>query len=279
MGEVREKMEKDSTFILDAGAATAGAVIGAVVAGPAGAVGGAAVGAVVQSAVQWIGNEIKNRHLAKSEEKKIGTVYELAWQKVNANLEAGKATRSDDFFTEKGEERSAATEITEEVFFAAQRESEEKKLPYLSNLYANILFDDTVDKPMAVQLLKIAEQLTFRQIQTLSILGGFQLATESTGYQPLKTEGYKAISGYKNISIATETFALYQQGLIQSKSAFFDPASIIPANLSLVGCGALLYNLMELSTLPFDSYSPEIIHFLSDKVIVEMTPQRMALKK
>ena len=275
-------MEKENDALLDAGAAALGAAVGsgvgAVVAGPVGAVGGATLGALVQNAVQWIGKEIKDRQLSKREEKKIGTVYELAKIKIEENMKEGKTIRSDSFFSSNNGENSSAEEVTEEVLFAAQRESEEKKLPFLSNLYANIFFDTTVDKPMAFQLLRIAEQLTYRHIQIITIIGGMQLATESGGSTPLKKEAYKTISGYKNISIATDIFGLYRQGIIQSKSALFDPAGITPSDLSVGGCGALLFNLMELSKVPFDTTVLDVVHFLSDNETIEMSPLKLVIK-
>ena len=273
----------DKNSLLDAGAAAAGAAVGSnigvVVAGPAGAIGGATLGALAQSAVQWIGKEIKDRQLSKREERKIGTVYELAQQIIAEKLKEGKEIRNDDFFTQKEENRSSAEEITEEAFFAAQRESEEKKLPYLSYLYANIFFDETVDKHMAVQLFRMAERLTYRQFQILTMLGGIQLTIESTGFQPLKVDTFKTISGFKDISIATDIFGLYREGIIQSKSAVLDPAGITPADLHVGGCGALLYNLMELNKAPFESSTSDIIQLLSNKEIVEITDKRLVIRK
>lgn len=275
--------DKDNNAILDTGAAAVGAAvgsgIGAAIAGPAGAIGGATLGALVQSAVQWIGREIKERQLSKREEKKIGTVYELAKAKIEDNIKGGKTIRNDSFFSSTDEERTSADEITEEVLFAAQRESEEKKLPFLSNLYANIFFDASISKPMAFQLLRMAEQLTYRQMQILSFVGGITLASESVGSTPLKKDAYHTVSGYNNISIATDIFGLYRQGIIQSKSALFDPAGITPADLSVGGCGALLFNLMELSKVPFDTSMLEIIRFLSENEMVDISPQRLVLKK
>lgn len=269
-------MKDENNTLLDASAAAVGAVVGSgvgvVVAGPVGAVGGATLGALVQTAVQWIGKEIKERQLSKREEKKIGTVYELAKRKIEENIKNGKPIRNDPFFMPEAEERSSADEITEETMFAAQRESEEKKLPFLANMYANLFFDEAIDKPMAFQLLRMAEKLTFRQLQIVSLIGGIQIAAEDMHFQPLRKEAYKSINGYKNISIATEVYSLYREGVIQSKSAILDPVGITPAELTVGGCGAMLYNLMELSKVPFDSYTPDIVQFLSDIEIVELSP-------
>ncbi len=265
-------MDKENNTLLETGAAIAGAAagsgIGVAIAGPAGAIGGAAIGAVVQNAIQWIGKEVKERQLSKREEKKIGTVYELAKEKISKNIEEGKAIRNDGFFSSNGDDRPSSEEITEEIMFAAQRESEEKKLPYLSNLYANIFFDETIDKPLAFQLIRMAEQMTYRQMQIISLIGGMQLAIQAINFPgdtPLKKEQYTSVSGYTNISIATDIFALYREGILQSKSAILDPAGITPANLSVGGCGALLFNMMELTSIPFDGSTPNIVLFLMDE--------------
>ena len=60
----------------------------------------------------------------------------------------------------------------EGIFFAAQRENEERKLPYLANLYANICFDDAISRPMANQLIKIAASISFRQLAIAKVVKG-----------------------------------------------------------------------------------------------------------
>ncbi len=254
-------MDKDNKvdFLIETGAATTGAAVGAVVAGPAGAVVGAATGSLVQGALQFIGQEIKNRQLSKREEKKIGTLYDFAKQKVSSNIESGREIRKDDFFSPQESFRAASEEITEEVFLAAQRESEEKKLPFLANLYANVLFDETIDKGMAFQLFRMAEELTYRQLVIISVIAFAQIASKDIGIPILRKEPFKTIEGFKKISLATDIFDLYRKSIIQSSSACFDPAGITPADLSVGGCGAMLLKLMELQTLPLDDTIYDIL--------------------
>ena len=64
---------------------------------------------------------------------------------------------------------SPAVEIAEGMLLAARNEYEEKKLPFFGNLLANIAFDPTIDREQANLLIKIGENVTFRQMCILSV--------------------------------------------------------------------------------------------------------------
>ena len=142
-----------------AASAAVGAGVGLLVAGPAGAVIGSLAGTTIENGVKKIGEEIKERKLSKSESKKVGSVYSLARENIAQKLGAGKTLRGDDFFAESEGNRSTAEEILEGTLFAAQREAEEKKLPYYSRMYANIAFSTDVTRPMANQIIKLLSNL------------------------------------------------------------------------------------------------------------------------
>lgn len=274
MKENKEKLFDAATDVgSSAVGAAAGAGIGGLVAGPVGAIGGAIAGTVIEKVIQVIGTEIKERCLSKSENRKIGTVYELAKERINDALNSGKVLRDDDFFDETIDNRSSSEEILEGILFAAQRESEEKKLPYLANLYANINFDKTIDRAMANQLIKVAEDLTYRQLVLLHIMGEYQ---DCPNLMPRRMEtpldkmpGHK-IYGYKNISIASEIFDLYRKSLLFSEAAIPDASDIHSTTLKIGGNGKLLFNLMELSTIKEDSISEDIMLFLC---VREISPE------
>lgn len=266
---MRNKEEKFIDTATDLGSSAAGAAvgsgIGAVIAGPAGVIGGAIVGTAIEKAIQALGTDIKERCLSKSENRKIGTVYEHAKDKIDDALKSGKKLREDDFFDETIDGRSSSEEILESTLFAAQRESEEKKLPYLANLYANINFDKTIDRAMANQLIKIAEDLTYRQLVILHVMGAYQACPN---LMPKRKEtAFDGIYGYKNISIASEIFDLYRKSLLFSKEAMLDAAGINPSTLEIGGNGVLLFNLMELSTIEQDRLWQDIVDFLCMTVV------------
>jgi hypothetical protein len=56
-----------------------------------------------------------------------------------------------------------------ETAISAQREHEEKKIPYLANLLATIAFDPHIDVGMANYMVRIASSLTYRQYCILNI--------------------------------------------------------------------------------------------------------------
>lgn len=240
-----------------------GAGIGSVVAGPVGAISGALAGTTVEKVLRWIGTEITQRYLSPRENKRIGVVYEYAQKKIEDNLNAGKQLRQDDFFTDDIDDRSAAHEILEATLLVAQKEYEELKLPYLANLYANINFDATIDKYMANQLIKLAENLSFRQLVIMRVIGAYQ--TGDFNGPPRRDSAFKTINGYDNISIATEIYDLYRRGIVHSDSAILGAAGITPSKLTIGGIGALLYNLMDLPHMAFDKMAERIVMFLITK--------------
>lgn len=265
-------MPKNLDHVIDGateyGGAAMGAVIGAgvgsAVAGPLGTAGGALAGAVIENIMQWAGAEIKARCLSKAEARKVGSVYEKAKEKITEKLQAGEKLRTDGFIEDGVDDRSASEEILEGTLFAAQRENEEKKLPYLANLYANINFDSVVDRNMANQLIRIASDLTYRQLVIMRVIGAYQTG-DLKGAPLRRNTPYGKISGYDNISIAGEIYDLYRKSLVFSQTFILDSAGINPSKLVISGMGALLYNLMDLPHMSCDNLSKSIIDFLSDQ--------------
>ena len=239
----------------------AGAGIGAAVAGPPGVIGGALAGKTIEKLFEVIGNEIREKCLSKNE--RIGEVCLLAQKKIQDNLEKGHLLRDDSFYEGTDVDRSSAEEILEGTIFAAQRENEEKKLLYLANLYANINFDKIISRSMANQLIKIASDITYRQVIIMAIIGKYQLGIVSE--PKLRTTDFAGLKGYENVSIAAEIYDLYRRNLIFSKNAIIDSVGFTPSLLTVGGIGALLYNLMELSSVSLDDeIAKSIITMLSD---------------
>ena len=237
------------------GSAT-GAIIGGAIAGPAGAIGGSLGGTLIENILKWGGKEIKERLLSKTEEQKLETVHTLACKKITQNLDSGKRLRTDTYFSESTNNRSYAEEILERTLFAAQRECEDKKIKYYAKIYANIAFDNSISRNMANQLLKLAEQLTYRQIVLLHTIGVQQMATSPNF---MKKTAYTSVNGLENVMIASEIYELYRMSLLSSSSVIFDSAGINPSALSITGYGALLFNLMELNILEEDEDLPSIL--------------------
>lgn len=206
---------------------------------------------------QNMGSEIKKRTLAPMEEERVGTVYAKAKELIKEKIARGKTPRNDNFFVKDSNSRPASEELLEGTLLAAQREHEEKKTVYLARLYANILFHPEISRPTANHLIKLAEQLTYRQIAILNNIAAMQFArTLSPPINPLKKSAYESVSGTENVAIAAEIFDLYRMSILGSSQVILDAGGINPNTLTVGGYGAHLYNLMDLGSMEPD---PELI--------------------
>lgn len=274
-------MEKDEkrgeqdgvTVLTDVGADAVGAAIGTGVGllsgDPMTAIGGTILGSVAANAIKYIVAEVRERTLSKREILRVEETLTMAVGYIQKNLEDGKCLRDDGFFAHGEGDRSTAEEIFEGTVRVAQRECEEKKLRFIARLNANIAFDDSVSRFSANQLLKLASELTYRQILILRVVGLLQMlpqidelkAVEPLNDPRLKTR-FGEVCGIENVAIASEVYALYRMSLLSSSSAVFDPAGINPSHLALCGYGAQLFKLMELGREDFINEDSAAIYAL-----------------
>lgn len=241
-------------FLIESGAeltgSSVGSLIGGAVAGPGGAVAGIVGGKVVEMAFSKLGSEIQSKVLSKRENKKIGATATYALSKIKENIEKGKQLRDDDFFEEDFTGRSKADEIMEGVMFSAQREHEENKLKYYGNLVANIAFDKTVSREQANQLISIAENLSYRQMQLISLFIINQLNQEQCILRQNDYTNEESVE-IEVISILQDILDLYNIGLINGNgSVILELGYIKPSQVRVQGMGVILYKLMELSKIP-----------------------------
>lgn len=235
--------------LISAGAEVAGGAIGGALGflagGPAGAAALGAAGAAAASALKHIGEEASERLLAPREAVKVGGVLALIAAEVSSRTASGEKLRTDDFFKESG--RSAAEEVAESVLLKSQREAEEKKLPYMAHLFAGIAFDRTVSAAMAHQLVKAAEQLTYRQLCLLRLGAVKQLLV-------LRKVDYRQQGSFSKhlYQVLYEVHDLYNRGYVSyGGSAAFGPSDVTPASISPQGIRADLHNLMKLTEIEF----------------------------
>jgi hypothetical protein len=157
-----------------------GAAIGFLLGGPIGAAIGGGSAYLLQKGMIAIGNDIGKRFLGEREKMRIGGVTMYAADKIQKNLALGMKLRDDGFFEQPQPrdnacielpilERPPDEEIIEGILLAVQREHEEKKLPFIGNLLANIFFDSSIDKEQANLMIKISETITFTQMCLLAI--------------------------------------------------------------------------------------------------------------
>ncbi len=190
-----------------------GSALGFFAAGPAGAAVLGAMGTMASESLAHIGEEVASRMLGPREMVRVGGVLALAAERIQERIAAGDHIRDDDFFAGREGERSNADEVAESLILKAQREAEEKKIPFIANMLANIAFDPSVTVETAHQLSKTAEALTYRQ---LCIVRASQFMKGSN----VQFRNFRSMSAIESPLMETlyETFDLMQRGLISQTS-------------------------------------------------------------
>ena len=269
-GEKKGKVIEAVTNIIGNSAGeVVGSGVGVAIAGPGGAVLGGAIGGAIQSVFSWAGNEIQERFLSKQEKKRVSQVFDLAQKKIIENKYAGKQFRESVFFETHEASRSTAEELLEGVLLTAQREYEERKIPYIANLYANICFDPEISLPVANSLIKFSGELSYQELSILHCISILQTVPTIK-----RRDEYQSVQGLDNVNIATSTFKLYREGLIHTTNSnvILSAGGINPKTLKIEGIGRFLYTRMELVYMPHDEMMHKIFNFFSDEKLPEVIP-------
>lgn len=255
----KDKKEELKEMGQDIFAAIVGGTFGTL-GGPAGILAGAATPVVIKKLSEIV-CDLRKRQLSAMEVKKVNILLDIAEKKIQEKLNTGLDIRNDGFFQEDIE-RDSAREVFEGVVFASQRESEEKKIPYYANLFANIAFTEEISVSEANFLVKVAYEITYEQMEIMQLIASFQIGKNFFGFlNGMKKGAYGSVKGYRNINILTETFDLLRRGILYSKLIPLDVAGIDPSSLYLAGVGVKLYELMEMISLPFTSDSIDKLSF------------------
>lgn len=229
-----------------AGGAVGGA-LGFIAGGPVGAALLGAGGAAAAAALRHIGEEASERLLGPREQVRVGGVLAIAAGEIRQRLEQGESVRTDGFFDPKGASRSDAEEVAESVLLKSQREPEEKKIPYMGHLFAGVAFDPQISAQLAHQIIKTAEQLTYRQLCIL------KLAVAKQSFA-LKGGNYRSHGGgfAKDLyQVLYECLDLYHRGLINfGGEVAFGPTDVQPGSMTVQGLGVDVFNLMKLALIP-----------------------------
>lgn len=224
-------------------ASVAGAVVGTAIAGPAGTFGGAAIGPIIAATFKKVGKGIAECFLSENEALRIGLTYKNASDKIQDELQNGKIPRNDDFFEEVEGNRSKATVLLEGTLLKSRDEYEEKKLIYYSNFLANINFDKSISFDRANTLLRLIEQLSYRQLLILSYLEIKSVIDMKKWTIAFKDN--QSLGDY--LDFYSELMSLYNYQLLQQAG---NGISMTVGNLQLSALGKTLCRLMELDSMP-----------------------------
>lgn len=123
----------------------------------------------------------------------------------------------------------------------------------MGHLFAAVAFDSLVSAQLAHQVIKTAEQLSYRQLCILN------LAVEKQRFA-LRSSDYRNYGGgfAKDLyQVLYECLDLYHRGLINfGGEVAFGPTDVIPGSMTVQGLGADVYNLMKLCLIPNEDLIP-----------------------
>ena len=262
LGQSERETEKNDTFqqlinygvpLLGAGASAAiSSTLGMI--GPEGAAIGGLLGKGIEIALSKVGQDISERHLSTREKVRLGAVLVIAAEEIRKRRASGENLREDGFFDEKPTGKSDAVEVVESVLLKVQREPEEKKIEYMGYLLSSIAFDQQIGVHMAHQLVKAAEQLTYRQLCILKLSAGKNdLELPDKDYQgqgSLGLELYDLLYEYMDLY---HRHFIFFGALFKSVSGL---AEINPGAAGVKDLGVDLFNLMKLSLIPNEDIAP-----------------------
>jgi hypothetical protein len=218
--------------------------------GPLGALGGAALGVVVQRAARAIGAQFSSR-----EEQRIGTTITFILAEDQQRSERGDKVRDDGFFDDRGPLRSESEEVLEALFRQAAATYEERKLPYLAHLYARVAYDETISGQTAIYLLRIADQLTFRQLTILALAAARDQARRTGDDRYFEPQMDALLNGGERGSRVDPTIPAERHSLLDVRLL---EEQVEASRDALTALGRLVVDAMQLGTIP----EPEIEVFI-----------------
>lgn len=244
-----------TTELVQSGAEIAGGVTGAAIGlmgGPAASLGGAALGVVIGRALSKVGADIQRRLLGPREQTRIGAALAFATTRIASQIASGHTPRQDQFFTIDGDtqdRRPPAEELLEGILLTARDAYEEKKVPLMGTLFANIGFHPEVSPIYAGYLIKLAAELSYNQLVALAV------GRDTQNKSRLRNRDYRNDSsavealGLNGAGLLTEIYDLYQRGLINGGdgSAWLSVPDVVPT-YNVQGAGVVLAALMDLDS-------------------------------
>ncbi len=219
---------------------SSGAFVGFAIAGP--------IGAIIGGAATPLITEFSRRLLSSRQKARVGATLLYAKQTIEQRIVEGK-TPNDEFFRDKNNDgRADAQEIWEGILLHAQQEYEERKIPYYANLMANIAFESDFDKARANFLLKLANNLSYRQLCLIAIFAGTEIKAN------LRTTDYRGVGNTITqhlASILHEIMEMHNYGIVNiPNDTLLGVTDVNPSQMKVQGAAVELGRLMELNKIP-----------------------------
>lgn len=229
----------------------AGGVLGFLFAGPVGAGAAGVAGVAITRSLVAAGEEVCDRLLSPREKARVGGALAVAAMRTRERLERGDRVR-DDGFVADGTDRPPVEEVTEGLLLAAQRAYDEKKVPFIGRLSANLNFRPDMDVQSASVLVRFADQLSYQQLCLLRV------CHDNANVRPLaggKAEGQ--VKSAAHGALLSDLLELEQLGFVSNGGvAVLGLADIDPPKMRLQLFGVHLFTLMELERIPNEELVP-----------------------
>lgn len=255
----KRDQEKRSAIhrLLESGPELAGSVTSTLTSLVIGGAEGQLLGSTAGPVLSWSLSELMQRRLSHSEKERVVDALQVAADRLQEFLDDGESLRKDGFFDTETNDRSAAEEIIEGVMLAAQREHEEKKVPYLGHLYATLAVTAGINRSYANTLLRHASELSYTQVRLLALL-------QERSRWNLRNRNFVGIHGRVGgmdvpvdlWDVLYETWDLWQRGLVEhthdgdERYTPPNPFNVTPACMTVFMSGTILFDLMGLERIP-----------------------------
>lgn len=208
----------------------------------------------IDIAINYIANEFDTRVLSEIESDRVKDVMVTAVKKIEKNLSENKKLREDNFF-QKIEDKSDAQEIFEAIIISSQREAQSMKLKFYGNLLANIGFNKDITSDECMQLIEIAERLTYRQCLLMTAIyintAQYRMMGQASILADRFIHNNEKNIPFSRVSLYQEVLELYRMGLVFEKNGnlIINIGQLNFHNLIVGGLGDRIVELMELDRL------------------------------
>ena len=267
--EVEDFYQQGAALAVKMASGGAGALIGALIAGPPGAVLGSLVSPFLEHQFNRAVGEIITRQFGERQRMRaaVGTV--LLATNIENFIQRGQVLRSDNFDQQDATGRRPFDELTEQAVLDMMNSVEERRLPFLANLYASLYFDSGIPRASIATFVSIANSLNFRAMCAVSIVG-----------QKLIYTGKERVDGQPgpwpdlDHMVATEVFNLITTSVLVNKAedvahyaTTLSSTDVEPGTLQLGPIGQIIYEKMGLFAINAD---------VSDLIETQESLQRIA---
>jgi len=203
-----------------------------------------------------VGSDVATRWLSPNQERRAGTVFVLAAAQIKERLDAGEEVRADGFFDG---ERSPAQEVAEAILQTAMTETEEHKLPYLANLYAELCFLESIDLDTANRMLRVAEELSWLELRLVAVVGQpekYRLPAVDVEWVPQVWSDWTVYTTFTQLVEPPRNF--FRFGSVKAGQGDFeyDQMDLRLSAHTLGATARFLYETMRLESIPEEQVRP-----------------------